>query len=189
MSIYFNVFLFGMKKLKVHDLDFEIYLEDCVLKERIVEMALEIHQKLNGKVPHFVAVLNGSFVFASDLLRAFPGDCEISFVKLSSYDGLSSSGKVNELIGLKEVLNDNPIIVLEDIVDTGKTLSKIDEIFKQKGKDWQIASLFLKPEVYQGNRNINFVGFEIPNNFILGYGLDYKGLGRNLNHVYQLAKA
>ncbi len=178
-----------MKKLKVHDLDFEIYLEDRVLKERIVELALEIHQDLNGKVPHFVAVLNGSFVFASDLLRAFPGDCEISFVKMSSYQGLESSGEVNELIGLNHTLNENPIVVLEDIVDTGNTLSKIDEIFKQKGKDWLIASLFLKPKVYQGKRNVNFVGFEIPNNFIVGYGLDYKGFGRNLNHVYQLAKA
>lgn len=178
-----------MKKLKVHDLDFEIYLEDRILKERVANLALEIHQQLKGKVPHFVAILNGSFVFATDLLRAFPGDCEISFVKLNSYDGLESSGDVNELIGLEESLNENPIIVLEDIVDTGKTLSKIDDIFKQKGKGWQIATLFLKPEVYQGNRNINFVGFEIPNNFIVGYGLDYNGLGRNLNHVYQLAKA
>lgn len=189
MSIYFNVFLFGMKKLKVHDLDFEIYLEDRLIKERVVDLAVEIHQSLKGQVPHFVAILNGSFVFASDLLRAFPGDCEISFVKLSSYDGLESPGKVNELIGLKEVLSENPIIVLEDIVDTGKTLSKIDDIFKQKGRACEIATLFYKPEVYQGNRHINFVGFEIPNNFIVGYGLDYNGLGRNLNHVYQLAKA
>jgi hypoxanthine phosphoribosyltransferase len=178
-----------MKKLKVHDKDFDIYLEENVLKQRVVEMASEIHRDLNGKIPHFVAVLNGSFVFASDLLRAYPGACKISFVKLSSYDGVVSTGEVKEIIGLKEVLNEETIVVIEDIVDTGTTLLKIDEIFKAKGKDWQIASLFFKPGAYQGNRKIDFVGFEIPNDFIVGYGLDYEGFGRNLKNVYQLAKA
>jgi len=178
-----------MKKLKVHDRDFDIYLEENVLKQRVVEMATEIHRDLNGKTPHFVAVLNGSFVFASDLLRAYPGACKISFVKLSSYDGMVSTGEVKEIIGLKEVLNEETIVVIEDIVETGKTLLKIDEIFKAKGKEWQIASLFFKPEAYQGNRKPDFVGFEIPNDFIVGYGLDYEGFGRNLKSVYQLAKA
>jgi len=178
-----------MKKLKVHDRDFDIYLEENVLNQRVVEMATEIHRDLNGKTPHFVAVLNGSFVFASDLLRAYPGACKISFVKLSSYDGMVSTGEVKELIGLKEVLNEETIVVIEDIVETGTTLLKIDEIFKSKGKEWQIASLFFKPEAYQGNRKPDFVGFEIPNDFIVGYGLDYEGYGRNLKNVYQLAKA
>ena len=178
-----------MKKLKVHDRDFDIYLEESVLKQRVARMAREIHRDLNGKTPHFVAVLNGSFVFASDLLRAYPGACKISFVKLSSYDGMVTTGAVEELIGLKEVLNEETIVVIEDIVDTGTTLLKIDEIFKAKGKDWQIVSLFFKPEAYQGNRKIDFVGFEIPNDFIVGYGLDYEGFGRNLKSVYQLAKA
>jgi len=178
-----------MKKLKVHDRDFDIYLEENVLKQRVAQMATEIHRDLNGKTPHFVAVLNGSFVFASDLLRAYPGACKISFVKLSSYDGMVSTGEVKEIIGLKEVLNEETIVVIEDIVETGKTLLKIDEIFKAKGKEWQIASLFFKPEAYQGNRKPDFVGFEIPNDFIVGYGLDYEGFGRNLKSVYQLAKA
>jgi len=178
-----------MKKLKVHDRDFDIYLEENALNERVTQVATEIHRELDGKTPHFVAVLNGSFVFASDLLRAYPGACKISFVKLSSYDGLASTGEVKEIIGLKEVLNEETIVVIEDIVDTGTTLLKIDEIFKSKGKDWQIVSLFFKPGAYQGNRKIDFVGFEIPNDFIVGYGLDYEGFGRNLKNVYQLAKA
>ena len=178
-----------MKKLKVRDLDFEIYLEEKVLKERVAQVASEIHLELNGKTPHFVAILDGSFVFASDLLRAYPGDCKISFVKLSSYDGVVSTGKVHELIGLKEVGEEEAIVVIEDIVDTGTTLLKIDEIFKSKGREWQIASLFFKPKAYGGNRKIDFVGFEIPNDFIVGYGLDYDGFGRNLKNVYQLAKA
>ena len=183
------VFLPGMKKLRVHDKDFEIYLEEKVLKERVALMATEIHQELNGKTPHFVAVLDGSFVFASDLVRAYPGDCKISFVKLSSYDGVVSTGEVQELIGLKDVLKEEAIVVIEDIVDTGRTLLKINEIFKLKGVEWQIASLFFKPQAYKGRREIDFVGFEIPNDFIVGYGLDYDGFGRNLKNVYQLAKA
>ena len=178
-----------MKKLKVRDLDFEIYLEEKVLKERVVQVASEIHLELNGKAPHFVAILDGSFVFASDLLRAYPGDCKISFVKLSSYDGMVSTGKVKELIGLKDLSKEEAIIVLEDIVDTGGTLLKIDEIFKARDLEWQIASLFFKPKAYKGKREIDFVGFEIPNDFIVGYGLDYDGFGRNLKNVYQLAKA
>jgi hypoxanthine phosphoribosyltransferase len=178
-----------MKKLRVHDLDFEIYLEENVLKERVAVIAQDVFREMNGKTPHFVAILNGSFVFASDLLRAYPGDCKISFVKLSSYDGMVSTGKVNELIGLKDVSAEEAIIVLEDIVDTGGTLLKIDEIFKAQDLEWQIASLFFKPIAYKGKREIDFVGFEIPNDFIVGYGLDYNGLGRNLKNVYQLAKA
>jgi len=178
-----------MKKLKVHDKDFDIYLEENVLKQRVAEMANEINRDLDGKTPHFVAILNGSFVFASDLLRAYPGACKISFVKLSSYDGMESTGEVKQLIGLKEVLDEETIVVIEDIVDTGTTLLKIDEIFKSKGKEWQIVSLFFKPEAYRGNRKIDFIGFEIPNDFIVGYGLDYEGFGRNLKNIYQLAKA
>ena len=178
-----------MKKLRVHDLDFEIYLEENTLKERVAVIAHDVFREMKGKTPHFVAILNGSFVFASDLLRAYPGDCKISFVKLSSYDGVVSTGEVQELIGLKDVGEEEAIVVIEDIVDTGTTLLKIDEIFKAKCREWQIASLFFKPQAYRGNREIDFVGFEIPNDFIVGYGLDYDGFGRNLKNVYQLAKA
>ena len=178
-----------MKTVKLHNKYFDIYINEQQIKFRIEQMAKEIYQALNGKVPHFIAVLNGSFIFASDLLRAYPGDCKISFVKLSSYTGLESTGKVLELIGLNEVVNDEALVVLEDIVDTGTTLLKIDEIFKANGESWQISSLFLKPDAYKGDRKIDFVGFEIPNRFIVGYGLDYDGLGRNLKNVYKLAKA
>ena len=177
-----------MKRVKLHDKNFVLYLDEHEIRLSVEQMAKEIFQSLNGKVPHFIAILNGSFIFASDLLRAYPGDCKISFVKLSSYTGMESTGKVTELIGLKEVLDDEALVVIEDIVDTGTTLLKIDEILKAKGK-WQISSLFLKPDAYKGDRKIDFVGFEIPNRFIVGYGLDYIGLGRSLKNVYQLAKA
>ena len=178
-----------MKTVRVHDKNFDIFLEAQEIKLRIEYMAQEIYQDLNGKAPHFIAVLNGSFIFASDLLRAYPGDCKISFVKLSSYSAMQSTGKVQELIGLKEFVNDEVLVVLEDIVDTGTTLLKIDEILKEKVENWQIASLFFKPEAFKGHHKIDFVGFEIPNRFIVGYGLDYEGFGRNLKNVYQLAQA
>ena len=178
-----------MEKLRVHDKNFEIYLEEKVLKKRVAELADEIYRDLNGKTPHFVSVLNGSFIFASDLLRAFPSTCKISFIKLSSYDGIKSTGLVREAIGLNEVLREEEIIVIEDIVDTGTTILKIDDIFKVNRKDWKVVSLFCKPKAYKGIRKIDFIGFEIPNDFIVGYGLDYKGIGRNLKNVYQLAKA
>ena len=178
-----------MKTVKLHNKNFDVYMYEQQIKLRVEQIAKEIFQSLNGKVPHFIAVLNGSFIFASDLLRAYPGDCKISFVKLSSYIGLESTGNVLELIGLKEVVDDEELVVLEDIVDTGTTLLKIDEILKAKGQSWQISSLFLKPDDYKGDRKIDYVGFERPNRFIVGYGLDYDGLGRNLKNVYQLAKA
>jgi hypoxanthine phosphoribosyltransferase len=105
-------------------------------------------------------------------------------VKLRSYEGLNSSGEVHELIGLNEIPDKECIIVLEDVIDTGATLNKIQEIFEKK--EWYIATLFFKPKVYAGNRHIDFVGFEIPNDFIVGYGLDYEGFGRNLKNIYQL---
>ncbi len=176
-----------MKNQKVQDKNFEIYLKENYIKERVSLLSKEIHQSMKGKTPHFVAILNGAFVFASDLLRAYPSPCKISFVKLNSYKGIKSSGIVHELIGLKEIPNKECIIILEDIVDTGTTLKKLEEIFKKN--HWYIATLFFKPKAYEYNRHIDFVGFEIPNDFIVGYGLDYEGFGRNLKNVYQLAKA
>jgi hypoxanthine phosphoribosyltransferase len=176
-----------MKNQKVHDKNFEIYIEKRVIKERVLKLSEEVYQAMKGRIPHFIAVLDGAFVFASDLLRAYPSPCKISFVKLSSYQGLSSSGEVHELIGLKEVPENECLIVLEDIVDTGATLTKIEEILKKK--EWYIATLFFKPKAYNGYRHIDFVGFQIPNDFVVGYGLDYNGFGRNLKNVYKLVKA
>ena len=131
-----------MKTVKLHDKNFDVYINEQQIKLRVEQMAIEIFQSLNGKVPHFIAVLNGSFIFASDLLRAYPGDCKISFVKLSSYTGRKYR-KGLELIGLKEVVNDEALVVLEDIVDTGTTLLKIDEILKAKGKVGKFQVCFL----------------------------------------------
>lgn len=178
-----------MEKQQVQDKTFEIYLSQEKIQKRVSELAEELYIKMKGVTPHFIAILDGSFIFASDLLRAYPGPCKISFVKLSSYEGVVSSGTVNELIGLKEIEDGEAIVVIEDIVDTGATLLKIDEIFQARKKEWQIASLFFKPQAYLGSRTLDFVGFEIPNDFIVGYGLDYNGYGRNLKNIYQLAKA
>ena len=184
-----NLFLIPMSIVKVHNKEFKMYIEEARIQNRVFEIADEVFKQMQGQVPHFVVILNGAFIFASDLLRAYQGPCKISFVKLSSYTGMKTSGVVHELIGLSEIAPNDKIIVLEDIVDTGTTLLKVDEIFKAKQIKWQIASLFVKPDVYCGDRKINYVGFEIPNKFIVGYGLDYDGLGRNLRDIYQLAKA
>jgi hypoxanthine phosphoribosyltransferase len=122
-------------------------------------------------------------------LKSYPGNCKISFVKLKSYEGDMSSGKVNEIIGLNEIDQNETIVVIEDIVDTGTTLSKISDILEVMNRPWLIVSLFFKPQAFIGTRKIDFVGFQIPNNFIVGYGLDYNGFGRNLKNIYQLAKA
>ncbi len=173
----------------IHDKTFDIFLKEDKIRERISELAAEIHANMQGKYPHFIAVLDGSFIFAADLLKSYPGNCKISFVKLKSYEGDMSSGKVNEIIGLNEIDQNETIVVIEDIVDTGTTLSKISDILEVMNRPWLIVSLFFKPQAFIGTRKIDFVGFQIPNNFIVGYGLDYNGFGRNLKNIYQLAKA
>lgn len=178
-----------MTSHKIHDKTFDIFLKEDKIRKRISELAAEIYSNMQGKYPHFVAVLDGSFMFAADLLRSYPGNCKISFVKLKSYEGDMSSGTVKELIGLKQIDQNETIIIIEDIVDTGTTLSKISDIFEVMNRSWLIVSLFFKPKAFIGTRKIDFVGFQIPNNFIVGYGLDYNGFGRNLKNIYQLAKA
>jgi len=139
------------------------------------------------EVPIFVGILNGSFMFAADFIREYPGDCHITFVKMASYDGLNSSGKVKHLVGVNEDLNGKTVVILEDIIDTGNTLAEIYEIFRDKNvKQLKIATLFFKPDVFKKELPIDYIGKSIEDKFVIGYGLDFDGLGRNLPDLYQL---
>lgn len=176
-----------MELIKIHDKTFEPYISAQQLDEINARMAAEVYQDLGESRPVFVAVLNGSFMFAADFLRHYKGECEISFVKMSSYEGTQSTGKVHELIGLSGSVEGRDVVILEDIVDTGNTLEEIYRIFKDKKvKSFRIATLFFKPDAYKKDFKIDYVGKPIPNRFIVGYGLDFDEVGRNLPQVYQL---
>ncbi|WP_417886063.1 hypoxanthine phosphoribosyltransferase [Zunongwangia sp.] len=173
--------------MKLHDLVFEPYINEDEINKAIDKISNLLNNDYKNETPVFLSVLNGSFMFSSEIMKKFNSDCSIQFVKLSSYEGTSSSGEVQELIGLNETLAGKNVVILEDIVDTGNTLKKLDRILKEKNvKSYKIASLFLKPAVYKGTIPIDYIGIEIPDEFIVGYGLDYDDLGRNLTSVYRL---
>ncbi len=177
-----------MKITKLNDLYFKEYISSKDLQQIVTSLAKQVKDDLPpNEVPMFVGILNGCFVFAADFLRAYKGTCEISFVKLASYEGTSSSENVKKLIGINEDLTDRTVIILEDIIDTGTTLHEIYEIFRHKNvKELKIATLFFKPDVYRKELPIEYIGKNIDDKFIVGYGLDYNGLGRNLPAIYQL---
>lgn len=176
-----------MSVIKVHDKSFETYLSEEVIQKRIKEIAHGINKDFAGKRPLFIAVLNGSFMFASDLFKHLELEAEICFIKLASYKGMKSSGKVVTSIGLEEDLFDKEVIILEDIVDTGKTLHNfLPKLLHQQPRTLRIATLLHKPSATEYPLQLDYVGFEIPNKFVVGYGLDYDGLGRNLKEIYQL---
>ncbi len=177
-----------MKIVKLHDLYFKELLSKKEVAQIVKRMVATVKKDLpEGEVPLFIGILNGCFVFAADFIRAFNADCEISFVKLASYEGTSSTDKVKKLIGINEDISGRTVVILEDIIDTGTTLQEIYEIFKTKKlKQLKIATLFFKPEVYKKELPIDYIGKNIEDAFIVGYGLDYNGYGRNLPAVYQL---
>ncbi len=176
-----------MDTIQLHDKSFESYISETILQNAIASIAKKITIDFTDKEVLFLSVLNGSFIFSADLIRQCSFKSQISFVKLSSYQNTQSTGKVTEIIGLDVDLTDKNIVILEDIVDTGTTLEKLMELLKNKPyKQLKVASLFLKPSVYKKPYSIDYVGIEIPNDFIVGYGLDYNGLGRNLTSVYKL---
>ena len=177
-----------MEITKIHDLYFKEYVSKKEIASIVTELAVQVKNDLpENEVPLFIGILNGCFIFASDFMRAFKGDCEVSFVKLASYEGTSSTDKVKKLIGVNENLEGRTVIILEDVIDTGNTLQEIYEIFKSKNlKELKIATLFFKPDVYRKELPIDYIGKSIPDSFIVGYGLDYNGYGRNMPAVYQL---
>ena len=176
-----------MELIKINDKTFEPYVSAEVLNQIAERMASEVYQDLQESRPIFIAVLNGSFMFAADFLRHYKGECEISFVKMASYKGTQSTGKVHQLIGLSTPVEGRDVVILEDIIDTGNTLEEIYRLFEnQKVKSFRIATLFFKPDAYKKDLKIDYVGKPIPNRFIVGYGLDFDEIARNLPQVYQL---
>ena len=177
-----------MSVIQLQDLFFKPFISEKELSEIVTELVNEVSSDLDtNEVPLFIGILNGSFLFAADFIRKFKSNCEVSFVKLNSYQGTESSEIVNELIGINEDLTGRTIIILEDIIDTGSTLHKIYDTFKNKNvKQLKIATLFFKPDVYRKELPIDYIGKNIEDKFIVGYGLDYDGIGRNLEDIYQL---
>lgn len=176
-----------MPTIRVHDKEFKVYLSEAAIQERVKSIAEQINKEYEGRKPLFIPILNGSFMFASDLFKYLTIDAELSFIKLASYKGMKSSGNVITSIGLDADLFDRNIIILEDIVDTGKTLYN----FLPKLKDHhpaslKIAALLHKPEATKYPLTLDYTGFSIPDKFVIGYGLDYDGLGRNLPEIYQV---
>ena len=173
--------------IKLHDLEFMPYLSEAELGKIVVALSERINKKYQGKTPLFVVVLNGAFMFASDLLKLIEFDCEISFLRVSSYRGTASTGEVKELMPIGTDVAGRDIILLEDIVDTGKTMGEVKQKMKEAGANSvSICTLLFKPEAFQGDYLVDLVGIEIPDRFVVGYGLDYDGLGRNLSSLYQI---
>lgn len=176
-----------MSLIKVHDKEFQPYITAEQIKEQVSRVANEINKDYQGKRPLFIAILNGSFMFASDLFKEVSIEAEICFIKLASYKGIKSSGQVITAIGLDVDLVGREIIVIEDIVDTGKTLSQfLPQIHHHQPESLKIAALLHKPDAMVYPIQIDYLGFTVPNKFLLGYGLDYDGLGRNIGEIYQL---
>ncbi|CAH0187544.1 Hypoxanthine-guanine phosphoribosyltransferase [Pedobacter sp. Bi27] len=180
-----------MHKIKVEDKAFEIFLENDTLNKRIRLLGIQINVDYEGKCPLFIGVLNGSFLFMADLIKEINVPCEVAFMRVASYEGTASSGNVKELIGLPDNIEGRDIIIVEDIVDTGLTLTHILKTIKEKKPaSIKVASLLLKPSALKYEiEELEYVGFEIPNEFVVGYGLDYNGLGRNLTDIYRATEA
>lgn len=176
-----------MAEVKIHDKHFKTYIPHEKVLDRIRDLGGTIEESLSGKTPVFLGVLNGAFRFASDLLGSMNTDCEINFIRVQSYSGTKTTGNVREMIGLNADISGREVIIIEDIVDTGHTLTFLLEMLEAHNPaSIRIATLLFKPDAYLKEGKPDFIGFEIPNLFVVGYGLDYDGLGRNLNDIYQI---
>ncbi|WP_405573016.1 adenylate kinase [Winogradskyella sp. Asnod2-B02-A] len=173
--------------IKLHDLYFKPFISAKEIDSAVQTMADDIAADLGDEVPVFIGILNGSFMLVSDFVKKYPKPCEVTFIKLASYEGVKSTEDIQRLIGLTQDLTGRTVVILEDIIDSGNTLEEVHRIFKNENvKQLLIATLFYKPEAYDKDFKLHYVGMEIPNKFIVGYGLDYNGLGRDLPAVYQL---
>ena len=178
-----------MQKVKILDKEFEISIPSSEIQERVNAIAKQINTDLAGKDVIFLGILNGSFMFASDLFKKIELQCQITFLKVASYQGTMSSGNVKRLIGINEDIKGKTVVILEDIVDTGHTLDHIiRQLIGYEPAEIKIASFLFKPEAYTKDIPIDYVGKEIPNDFIVGYGLDYDGFGRNLEDIYSVVE-
>ena len=176
-----------MSIVKIKDLTFKTFIPESEIQQRVKAVAEKINKDLDGKNTLLLAVLNGSFVFAADLIRNITIPCEISFVKLASYQGTTSTGKIKEVIGLNEDLTGRTVVIVEDIVDTGFTMKRmIETLGTRHPESIHICSLLVKPDKLQVPLNIEYAAIEIPNDFIVGYGLDYDQQGRQLRDIYTI---
>jgi len=174
-----------MRTISLHNKQFKSHISDEAIEAAILNVSNQINRDYKGKMPLFLGILNGSFLFVADLMRKIDLECEISFLKISSYSGTSTTGTIKELVGLNEDVSGRDLIILEDIVDTGIT---IDSIFKSLlgmgANSIEVATLLFKPDSYQMDYPIKYAALEVGNEFLVGYGLDYDGLGRNLKDIY-----
>ncbi len=176
-----------MSNIQLHDKIFVPYLTELEIQQAISRLADIINKDYQGKEVLFLSVLNGAFMFTSDLMKKITLDCEISFMKVSSYAGTESTGRIDELIGLNTSVTNRNIIILEDIVDTGITIDKVIKLLElQDPSSIEVCTILFKEEAYKGHHPPKYFGFEIPNKFVVGYGLDYDQLGRNLPEIYQV---
>ncbi|MBK0370974.1 phosphoribosyltransferase [Flavobacterium agrisoli] len=173
--------------IQLHDKQFVPFISAQEIDFALAQIARLVEDDFAEETPLFIGVLNGAFMVVADFMKHYKGQCEVSFVKMASYEGTESTNKVSELIGLNQDLSGRSVVLIEDIVDTGNTLVALKKSIKsQNVKRFKIATLFFKPEAYKQDIKIDYVGIRIPNKFIVGFGLDYDGLGRNLPAVYQL---
>lgn len=176
-----------MKTIKVRDKEFSISITAEEIQKTVSKIAEKINNDLHGKVPLFIVVLNGAFIFASDLFKKINIDCEVTFVKLSSYVGTETTSTVRELIGLDKAIKGRSVVIVEDIIDTGITMEyTIQKLKHFEAADVRIATLLFKPDAFQKDFKIDYLGMEIPNDFIVGYGLDYDGFARNYPDIYKI---
>jgi hypoxanthine phosphoribosyltransferase len=175
------------KEISIHDKIFSIYIQEEAILERVQELAKEMNSRYHGETPLIISVLNGSFMFTSDLLKKLEFSCELSFIRVSSYNGTESTKQMKELIGLTENPEGRHVILVEDIVDTGHTITMlVNQIMTKNPASLSICSLLVKPDRHETEVDVTYKGFVIPDRFVVGYGLDLDGLGRNLPHIYQL---
>ena len=178
-----------MDTIKILDKTFKTFISESEIQKRVAAVAEKINHDMAGKNPLLLAVLNGSFIFAADLMRNLTIPCEISFVKLASYQGTTSTGKIKEIIGINENLENRDVIIVEDIVDTGNTMKRmLDTLGTRNPRSLHICTLLVKPGKLQVPLNIEYCAMEIPNDFIVGYGLDYAQQGRNLRDIYTVVE-
>jgi len=178
-----------MSIVKIKDKTFQTSISAAEIKQRVKDLAERINRDMAGKNPLFLSVLNGAFMFTADLLRAITIPCEVSFVKLASYEGVTSTGKVQEVIGLNADISGRTVVILEDIVDTGHTMRQmLDSLQTRNPASIHVCTLFVKPDKLEEEVDIDYAAFSIPNDFIVGYGLDYDQQGRNLPEIYTLVE-
>lgn len=176
-----------MKSVKVRDKEFELFISEAEILQAIDRIAEQMNKDLDGKDPLFVCILNGSFMFAAELMKRVTIPSEISFVRMASYQGTKSSGKIKEVYGLEEDIKDRTVVLIEDIVDTGHTMSLIlDQLTCDNPKEIKVATLLFKPEALKSDVKLDYVALEIPSDFIVGFGLDYDGYGRNMPDIYKI---